>query len=130
MYVGTELEDYMGTLRGGVTGVTRTFARKFGKQGLRVTAVQSGLVDLADTSWVSQTVKDVQVPVKSWVTLDEIAHFMAFLAIDSTYTTGQAMIIDGRTDGRNFGRLAQADDECLLDRYGPIVPNLGRVVTG
>ena len=95
MYVGTKLEDYMSTLRGGVTGVTRTYARKFGKLGLRVTAVQSGLSELADDSWVSQTVKDVRVPVKDWVSLEEIANFIGFLAIDSTYTTGQTMIIDG-----------------------------------
>ena len=95
MYVGTELEDHMATLRGGVTGVTRTYARKFGKQGLRVTAVQTGLIDLADSSWVSKTVQDVEVPVKSWVSLDEIASFIGFLAIESTYTTGQTMIMDG-----------------------------------
>ena len=95
MYVGTELEDYMATLRGGVTGVTRTFARKYGKQGLRVTAVQSGLVEVADDGWVSQTVRDVVVPTKEWISLEEIAKFLAFLAVDSTYTTGQTMIIDG-----------------------------------
>lgn len=95
LYVGTEFEDYMSTLRGGVTGVTRTYARKFGKQGLRVTAVQSGLSELADDSWLSETVKEVEVPTKAWVTSQEIANFMAFLALDSTYTTGQTMIIDG-----------------------------------
>jgi NAD(P)-dependent dehydrogenase (short-subunit alcohol dehydrogenase family) len=95
MYVGTELEDYMSSLRGGVTGVTRTFARKYGKQGLRATAVQSGLVELSDTSWVSSLVQEVQVPIGKWASLEEIAKFMVFLALDSTYTTGQTMIMDG-----------------------------------
>lgn len=95
MYLGTELEDYMATLRGGVTGVTRTYARKFGKQGLRVSAVQTGLVELYDDSWISQRVKDVAVPTKRWTSMEEVAKFIGFLAVESTYTTGQTMIMDG-----------------------------------
>ena len=96
IYVGTALEDYVSTLRGGITGVTRTLARKFGKQGLRVTGVQAGLVEMADTqSWVSEHVKKAPVPMKRWATPIEVAKWMVFLGADSTYTTGQTMIIDG-----------------------------------
>lgn len=96
IYVGTELEHYVPALRGGITGVTRTLARRFGKQSVRVTCVQAGLVDMPEVqAWVSDTVKSVQVPTKRWATPSEVAKFMAFLAIDSLYTTGQTMIIDG-----------------------------------
>ncbi len=96
IYVGTALEDYVSTLRGGITGVTRTLARKFGKQGLRVTGVQAGLVEMADTqAWVSEHVKKAPVPMKRWATPIEVAKWMVFLGADSTYTTGQTMIIDG-----------------------------------
>lgn len=96
IYVGTALEDYVSALRGGITGVTRTLARKFGKQGLRVTGVQAGLVDMADTqSWTSEQVKKAPVPMKRWATPTEVAKWMVFLGADSTYTTGQTMIIDG-----------------------------------
>lgn len=96
IYVGTALEDHVSTLRGGITGVTRTMARKFGKQGLRVTCVQAGLVDIPETQrWVSDIVKSVQVPTKRWATPSEVAKFLVFLAVDSLYTTGQTMIIDG-----------------------------------
>ncbi len=96
IFVGTELEDHASTLRGGITGVTRTLARKFGKQGVRVTCVQAGLVDMPETMlWVSDVVKEVQVPTKRWANPNEIAKFLVFLAADSLYTTGQTMIIDG-----------------------------------
>lgn len=96
IYVGTEMEDHVASLRGGITGVTRTLARKFGRKGIRVTCVQAGLVDMPETqSWVSETVKQVQVPSKRWATSSEVAKFMVFLAVDSLYTTGQTMIIDG-----------------------------------
>lgn len=96
IYVGTDLEDHVPALRGGITGVTRTLARKFGRKGIRVTCVQAGLVDMPETqAWVSDTVKQVQVPSKRWATPLEVAKFMSFLAIDSLYTTGQTMIIDG-----------------------------------
>ncbi len=96
IYVGTSLEDYVSALRGGITGVTRTLARKFGKQGWRVTCVQAGLVDMPDTqAWVCEQVKKAPVPMKRWATPVEVAKWMVFLGADSTYTTGQGMIIDG-----------------------------------
>ncbi len=96
IYVGTELEDHTSNLRGGLTGVTRTICRKYGKQGLRSACVQGGLIEMPETTaWVSDTVKEVQVPTRRWANCNEVAKFMAFLAIDSTYTTGQTMVIDG-----------------------------------
>lgn len=96
IYVGTELEDHASSVRGAITGVTRTLARKFGKQGLRVTGVQAGLTEMPETqAWVSERVTQVVVPAKRWATPKEVAKLMAFLAVDSLYTTGQTMIIDG-----------------------------------
>lgn len=96
IYVGTTLEDSASSLRGGITGATRTLARKFGKQGLRVTGVQAGLIDIPETQqWASEAVKAVQVPTKRWASAEEVAKLLVFLAVDSTYTTGQTMIIDG-----------------------------------
>ncbi|HBE69783.1 MAG TPA: hypothetical protein DDW52_16685 [Planctomycetaceae bacterium] len=96
MYVGTALEDHTSNLRGGVTGVTRTLCRKFGKQGLRTACVQGGLIDMPEVDgWVSEAVKTVEVPTKRWATAQEVAKFMFFLGIQSTYTTGQTMVIDG-----------------------------------
>lgn len=96
IYVGTQLEDHTSNLRGGLTGVTRTICRKYGKQGLRSACVQGGLIEMPETlAWGSDTVKEVQVPTRRWANCEEVARFMAFLAIDSTYTTGQTMVIDG-----------------------------------
>lgn len=96
IYIDTPLESSVSSLRGSITGVTRTLARRFGKQGLRVTGVQAGLIDIPETQgWVSEKVKSVPVPSKRWANAEEVAKLLIFLASDSMYITGQSVIIDG-----------------------------------
>lgn len=96
MYAGGPLEDYMSSLRGAVTGVVRTIARKYGRQNVRCVGMQTGLIDLPEVqAWVSESVKAVDVPVKRWGTAAECAKLAAFLAFDASYITGQALILDG-----------------------------------
>ena len=96
IYIDTPLENSVSSLRGSITGATRTLARRFGKQGLRVTGVQAGLIDIPETQgWVSDKVKSVPVPSKRWANAEEVAKLLIFLASDSMYITGQSVIIDG-----------------------------------
>jgi NAD(P)-dependent dehydrogenase (short-subunit alcohol dehydrogenase family) len=96
MYAGGELEDYISSLRGAITGVVRTIARKYGRQNIRCVGVQTGMLDLPEVhAWASEAVKAVEVPVKRWGTPVECAKLVAFLAIDATYITGQTLILDG-----------------------------------
>ncbi len=96
MYADTGLEDQMSILRGAITGVTRSIARRFGKQGIRCIGVQTGLIDIPECrDWVSEKLKQVELPTKRWGTPSDVAKLISFLALDGTYITGQTIILDG-----------------------------------
>ncbi len=96
MYADTGLEDQMSILRGAITGVTRSVARRFGKQGIRCVGVQTGLIDLPECKhWISEKVAKVDVPTKRWGTAKDVAKLIGFLALEGSYITGQTIILDG-----------------------------------
>lgn len=96
LYAGGELEDYISSLRGAVTGVVRTIARKYGRQNVRCVGVQTALLDIPEVhQWASAAVKGVDVPVKRWGSAAECAKLIAFLGLDASYITGQILILDG-----------------------------------
>ncbi len=96
MYADTGLEDQMSVLRGAITGVTRSIARRFGKQGIRCVGVQTGLIELPECKhWISEKVTMVDVPTKRWGTAKDVAKLIGFLAIEGSYITGQTIILDG-----------------------------------
>ena len=96
MYAGSKFDPYMPALKGSITGVTRTLCRQFGKAGIRVNCVQTGLLDTPETKAIaSPEVLKVKVPVGRWATCAEVAKMMAFLALDNGYISGQCIILDG-----------------------------------
>ena len=96
MYAGTRFDAYMPAMKGAITGVTRTLCREFGKAGIRVNCVQTGLVDMPETQAVaSAVVQKVKVPVGRWATPTEVAKLMTFLVLDNGYVSGQCIIMDG-----------------------------------
>ncbi len=96
MYAGGPLEDYMSSLRGAITGVVRSLARRYGRRAIRSIGVQTGLVDLPEVqAWTSDAVKSLDLPVKRWATAEECAKLIAFSALDASYITGQTLILDG-----------------------------------
>ncbi len=96
VYAGGELEDYVSSLRGAVTGVVRSIARKYGRQNVRCVGAQTALLDIPEIhQWASEAVKGVDVPVKRWGSAAECAKLIAFLGLDASYITGQILILDG-----------------------------------
>lgn len=96
MYCGTALEESMSSVRGAITGVIRSIARKYGRDGVRCTGVQTGLIDIPEVhQWASEQVKEVPVPIKRWGTSADVAKMITFLACDASYITGQTVILDG-----------------------------------
>ncbi len=68
LYAGGELEDHVSSLRGAITGVVRSIARKYGRKAVRCVGVQTALLDIPEVhQWTSEAVKAVEVPVKRWV---------------------------------------------------------------
>jgi 3-oxoacyl-[acyl-carrier protein] reductase len=86
----------MSTLKGAVTGVTRTLCRKFGRDGVRVNCVQTGLIDLPEArEFIGPELQAVKVPIGRWGRAEDVAKLVAFLALKNRYMTGQVVIIDG-----------------------------------
>ncbi len=66
LYAGGELEDFVSSLRGAVTGVVRSIARKYGRQNVRCVGMQTALIDIPEVHhWASDAVKAVDVPINA-----------------------------------------------------------------
>jgi len=87
----------------GVTGLTKSAAKEWGRYGIRVNSVHPGLIETAMTadmrSFTDPEVrKQVErtVPLRRMGKASDIAKLALFLASDdSDYCSGQAYIVDG-----------------------------------
>lgn len=78
-----------------VMGMTKTWAREFGRKGINVNAVAPGFI----VSHMTEGLEDMyvkQIPMKRFGTVDEIANGIYFLCSDqANYIQGQTLVIDG-----------------------------------
>ena len=78
-----------------VMGMTKTWAREFGRKGINVNAVAPGFI----VSHMTEGLEDMyvkQIPMKRFGKVDEIANGIYFLCSDqATYIQGQTLVIDG-----------------------------------
>ena len=96
IYAGTHLETHIPSLKGAITGVTRTLGRKLGQHGVRVNTIQTGLIDLPELKDLANSkVLLMKPPVGRWGTAEEVAKFVSFLCLKNGYMTGQAVVMDG-----------------------------------
>jgi NAD(P)-dependent dehydrogenase (short-subunit alcohol dehydrogenase family) len=100
--VGTPLRAVYAATKAAILGYTRVLAKELAPEGIRVNAVQPGVVDTALVSPYLADRPDVRADMLSHVPLgrmgtpDEVAATILFLASPATsYITGQAIIIDG-----------------------------------
>lgn len=84
-----------------VLGLTKTAAIEWFKHGVRVNAVNPGIIDtpLQDRIWPSSAAKDAfaasSVPGRAGSS-EEVARVVAFLASDdATFISGHGLLIDG-----------------------------------
>jgi 3-oxoacyl-[acyl-carrier protein] reductase len=95
--------------KAGVVGMTKTWAREFGKKGFAVNAVAPGVVDTP----LTRPIKDKpdwynayadRNALKRWASSDEMAGAVIYLASDAaSYVTGTVLFVDGgwtAVDGR------------------------------
>ncbi len=92
---------YAGT-KGAVDAMTRALAADWGPQGIRVNAINPGLITTAIWKGSRNTVPGLiddlanQVPLKRWGDTGDIADAVLFLAADaSRYITGECIAVDG-----------------------------------
>jgi NAD(P)-dependent dehydrogenase (short-subunit alcohol dehydrogenase family) len=94
--------------KGAVLGLTRAMAADEAEHGIRVNCVSPGTVD---GPWVRRLIEqsakpdatrralESRQPLGRLVGPDEVAKAVAFLAAESTFTTGQELLLDGGITG-------------------------------
>ncbi len=94
--------------KGAVLGLTRSMAADEAEHGIRVNCVSPGTVD---GPWVQRLVDNSEDPAATraalerrqplgrLVSAEEVAKTVAFLAADTTFTTGQDFLLDGGIAG-------------------------------
>ena len=86
--------------KGGVLGLTKSFAKEFASKGIKVNAVCPGFIETAMTAKLGEEmlnkVKE-QIPLGRLGHPDEVAAMVRFLALDkgADYITGHCFDVDG-----------------------------------
>jgi 3-oxoacyl-[acyl-carrier protein] reductase len=92
--------NYVAT-KAGVTGMTKVWAREFGRKGVRVNAVAPGFINTRMMDGIPENVLD-GIRAKSVLNKlgepEDIANAFAWLASDeAAYVTGHVLAVDGGT---------------------------------
>ncbi len=85
--------------KAGVIGFTKTFAKEFGKRGIRANAVAPGFINSEMTVGLPDKVKEQmfsQIPMGEFGNPIDVANAVYFLASkEASYITGQVLTVDG-----------------------------------
>ena len=84
--------------KAGVANLTRALAVEYGPEGIRVNAVNPGIIETAMTKSDSDTVgeRTDETPLRRDGKPEEVAEAIGFLASDSSrYVTGHNLVVDG-----------------------------------
>jgi NAD(P)-dependent dehydrogenase (short-subunit alcohol dehydrogenase family) len=94
--------------KGAVLGLTRAMAADEAEHGIRVNCVSPGTVDgpwvrrlieNSDEPTATRSALERRQPLGRLVAPEEVAKTVAFLAADTTFTTGQDLLLDGGITG-------------------------------
>jgi NAD(P)-dependent dehydrogenase (short-subunit alcohol dehydrogenase family) len=94
--------------KGAVLGLTRAMAADEAEHGIRVNCVSPGtvdgpwvrrLIDNSDDPAATRSALERRQPLGRLVAPEEVAKAVAFLAADTTFTTGQDLLLDGGITG-------------------------------
>ncbi len=84
------------TAKAGLIGFTKSLAKELGARNIRVNAVAPGFIATDMTKDLKNTEEYLKlIPLKRMGTPEDIAQAVKFLAVDSTYITGQVLEVDG-----------------------------------
>ncbi len=87
--------------KAGLIMMTRSWAREFGKHGIRVNAIAPGLIqtDFSEYFWKNEDRRrqiEASQPIARVGQPNEIGHIALYLASDqASYVTGQVFVVDG-----------------------------------
>ncbi len=85
--------------KAGIIGFTKSFAKEFGKKGIRSNAIAPGFIHSDMTAVLADKVKDqmlAQIPMNCFGSPRDVANAVVFLASEkASYITGQVLTVDG-----------------------------------
>jgi 2-keto-3-deoxy-L-fuconate dehydrogenase len=106
--VGLVERAVYGASKGAVLGLTKAMAADEAEHGIRVNCVSPGtvdgpwvrrLIDTSDDPTATRSALERRQPLGRLVAPEEVAKAVAYLAADTTYTTGQELLLDGGITG-------------------------------
>ncbi len=85
--------------KAGLIGFTKSFAKEFGRKGIRANAIAPGFISSDMTAVLPDKVKEqmlAQIPMNTFGNPRDVANAVVFLASDkASYITGQVLTVDG-----------------------------------
>ena len=85
--------------KAGIIGFTKTFAKEYGKKGIRSNAIAPGFIDTEMTAKLPEDIKSqmlLQIPMGLFGKPKDVANLAVFLASEkASYITGQVITVDG-----------------------------------
>ncbi|PKL49789.1 MAG: 3-oxoacyl-ACP reductase [Candidatus Riflebacteria bacterium HGW-Riflebacteria-2] len=85
--------------KAGLIGFTKSFAKEFGRKGIRANAIAPGFISSDMTAVLPEKVKEqmlAQIPMNTFGNPRDVANAVVFLASDkASYITGQVLTVDG-----------------------------------
>jgi 3-oxoacyl-[acyl-carrier protein] reductase len=85
--------------KAGLIGFTKSFAKEFGRKGIRANAIAPGFINSEMTAVLSEKVKEQmleQIPMNQFGNPRDVANAVVFRASDkASYITGQVLTVDG-----------------------------------
>lgn len=83
------------TAKAGLIGLTKSLAKELASRNIRVNAVAPGFIQTDMTKDLPTDVIVDKIPLKRLGQPEDIAKAVAFLAVGTTYITGQVLSVDG-----------------------------------
>ena len=82
--------------KAGLIGFTKSLAKELGARNIRVNAVAPGFIATDMTKDLANTEEYLKlISLKRFGTAEDVAEAVKFLAVDSSYVTGQVLEVDG-----------------------------------
>jgi 3-oxoacyl-[acyl-carrier protein] reductase len=97
--VGASCEVLYSASKGGVNSFTRALGKELAASGIRVNAIQPGVIDTEMNRWMSSEEKktlEEEIPMMRFGEGEDVAKLAVFLASEEAkYITSQVMTVDG-----------------------------------
>ncbi|KEI01761.1 SDR family oxidoreductase [Clostridium botulinum] len=97
--VGASCEVIYSASKGGINSFTKALGKEFASSGIRVNAIEPGVIDTEMNRWMSQEERsklEEEIPMMRFGNGSDIGKLATFLASEqSTYITAQVITVDG-----------------------------------